>query len=291
MLISLTHLKLKEMAKKHNIEKAKKLVKTAKERGAKLVVLPSLFPVGNGFEVYDNEKKMRSVVKNLAEKIPGNTSEIVIKLAMEGQVHVIAGPLLEQAGPKVFLTTLVISPDGEIIGKYRKVASSEKDIRLGISNGKEPMHVVLDKKYGLIAEDDLMSPEINRLLYFGGSQAVIGTMKAYPKKQDSVKHLAIARTLENDMSYLINGEIIENEEGDIVGYSPTFITTPDSLIYKEANEEDSIVLVESTMITTNHDNLISKAGDLESIITGLCKSVKRAKTVNNVQPVRDHAAT
>lgn len=57
MLISLTHLKLKEMAKKHNIEKAKKLVKTAKERGAKLVVLPSLFPVGNGFEVYDNEKK------------------------------------------------------------------------------------------------------------------------------------------------------------------------------------------------------------------------------------------
>ncbi|MEM4046353.1 MAG: nitrilase-related carbon-nitrogen hydrolase, partial [Metallosphaera sp.] len=92
MLISLTHLKLKEMSKKHNVEKAKKLVKTAKERGAKLVILPSLFPVGNGFEVYDNEKKMRSMVRNLAEKIPGNTSEIVIKLAMDGQVHVIAGP-------------------------------------------------------------------------------------------------------------------------------------------------------------------------------------------------------
>ncbi|QKQ99798.1 carbon-nitrogen hydrolase family protein [Metallosphaera tengchongensis] len=281
MLISLTYLKLKEMAKKHNIEKAKKLIKTAKERGAKLVVLPSLFPVGNGFEIYDNEKKIKSMVKNLAEKIPGNTSEIVIKLAIEGQIHVIAGPLLEQAGPKVFLTTLVISPDGEIIGKYRKVASSEKDIRLGISNGKEPMHVVLDKKYGLIAEDDLMSPEINRLLYFAGSQAVIGTMKAYNKRQDSIKHLAIARTVENNMSYLVNGEIIESEEGDIVGYSPTFITTPDSLIYKEANDEDSIVLVESSMITTQHENLMSKAGDLESIIFGLCKSVKRIKTVNN----------
>jgi Predicted amidohydrolase len=202
MLISLTHLKLKEMARKHNVEKAKKLIKTAKDRGAKLVVLPSLFPVGNGFEIYNNEKKMRSVVKNLAEKIPGNTTEIAIKLAMEGEVHLIVGPLLEQAGPKIFLTTLVISPDGEIIGKYRKITSSEKDVRLGISNGKEPIHVVLDRKYGLIAEDDLMSPEISRLLYFGGSHAVIGTMKALNKRQEAIKHIAVARTIENEMSYL-----------------------------------------------------------------------------------------
>ncbi len=153
------------------------------------------------------------------------------------------------------------------------------------------MHVVLDRKYGLIAEDDLMSPEINRLLYFGGSQAVIGTMKAYGKRQESIKHLAITRTLENDTSYLVNGEIIENEEGEIIGYSPTFITTPDSLIYKEANEEDSIVLVESSMIATPHDNMIAKAGYLESIITGLCKSIKRVKTETISQSVKDHTAT
>jgi Predicted amidohydrolase len=102
MLISLTYLKLKEMSRKHNIEKAKKLIKTAKERGAKLIILPSLFPVGNTFEIYNNEKKMRSVVKNLAEKIPGNSTDILVKLAMEGEIHLIAGPLLEQAGPKIF---------------------------------------------------------------------------------------------------------------------------------------------------------------------------------------------
>ncbi|EHP69579.1 MAG: carbon-nitrogen hydrolase family protein [Metallosphaera yellowstonensis] len=290
MLISLTHLKLKEMARKHNVEKAKKLIKTAKDRGAKLVVLPSLFPVGNGFEIYNNEKKMRSVVKNLAEKIPGNTTEIAIKLAMEGEVHLIVGPLLEQAGPKIFLTTLVISPDGEIIGKYRKITSSEKDVRLGISNGKEPIHVVLDRKYGLIAEDDLMSPEISRLLYFGGSQAVIGTMKALNKRQEAIKHIAVARTIENEMSYLVNGEVIENEEGEIVGYSPTFITTPDSMVYKEAEEEDTIVLVESSMIASPHDNLMAKANGLESIITGLCKSVKKVRGSNG-QVVRGHDAT
>lgn len=281
MLISLTYLKLKEMARKHNIEKAKKLIKAAKDKGAKLIVLPSLFPVGNTFELYNNEKKMKSVIKNLAEKIPGNSTDILVKLAMEGQIHVIGGPLLEQAGPKIFLTTLIISPDGEIIGKYRKIMMSERDIRLGISGGKEPIHVVLDKRYGLIAEDDLYSPEINRILVFGGAQAIIGTTRPIGKRQEVIKYVAIARTIENGLSYLINGEIIENEEGELIGSSPTFVTTPETLVYKEAEDEDSILLVESSMITQNKESIIAKLSGLEGIINGLYKSIKKSKIISN----------
>ncbi|AEE93593.1 Nitrilase/cyanide hydratase and apolipoprotein N-acyltransferase [Acidianus hospitalis W1] len=283
MLISLTYLKLKEMSRKHNIEKAKKLIKTAKERGAKLIILPSLFPVGNTFEIYNNEKKMRSVVKNLAEKIPDNSTDILVKLAMEGEIHLIAGPLLEQAGPKIFLTTLVISPDGEIIGKYRKIMMSEKDVKLGISGGKEPIYVVLDKKYGVLSEDDLFSPEISRILALGGSQLIIGTTRPVNKKQDLIKYVAITRSVENGISYLINGEMIENEDGEIVGYTPTFIATPDSLVYKEAEDEDSIVLVESSMITQNKEGVNTRLNGIESIIYGLCKSIKKTKM--NEKPI------
>jgi predicted amidohydrolase len=280
MLISLTYLKIREMSRKYNIEKAKKLIKVSKEKGAKLVILPSLFPVGNSFELYNNEKKMRSMVRNLAEKIPGSSTDVLVKLAMEGEVHLIAGPLLEQAGPKIFLTTLVISPDGEIIGKYRKVVVSEKDIRLGISGGKEPINVVLDNKYGIISEEDLMSPEINRLLSLGGAQAIIGTMRALGKKQDLVKNLAIARSVENGIPYLITGELIENENGEIIGYSPTFIVTPDSLIYKEAEEEDSILLAETSVITQSaKESVISKLANVESVINGLCKSLKKSRNL------------
>ncbi|MDT7901113.1 MAG: carbon-nitrogen hydrolase family protein [Acidianus sp.] len=286
MLISLTYLKLKEMSRKHNIEKAKKLIKTAKERGAKLIILPSLFPVGNTFEIYNNEKKMRSVVKNLAEKIPGNSTDILVKLAMEGEIHLIAGPLLEQAGPKIFLTTLVISPDGEIIGKYRKIMMSEKDVKLGISGGKEPIYVVLDKKYGVLSEDDLFSPEISRILALGGSQLIIGTTRPVNKKQDLIKYVTITRSVENGISYLINGEMIENEDGEIVGYTPTFIATPDSLVYKEAEDEDSIVLVESSMITQNKEGVNTRLNGIESIIYGLCKSIKKTKM--NEKPIPKH---
>ena len=275
MLIALLHLRLKELSRKYNLEKAKKLMKEAKQKGAKLVVLPSLFPVGNIFEIYDNEKKLRSYIKNLSEKIPGNNTDMLVSLAMDGEMHVIVGPILEQAGPKIFLTSLIISPQGETIGKYRKSVLSEKDIRLGISPGKEPVNVVLDKKYGIISEDDLFSPEISRLLAIEGSEVIIGTMKALGSKQQIIKHIAISRTVENGIPYLIIGESIEDEEGEVIGYSPTFVVSPDNIIVKEAEEDDKVLYIESSAIVpTSKSHSLTY---LEPIINGLCKGIKKSK--------------
>jgi hypothetical protein len=160
---------------------------------------------------------------------------------------------------------------------------SEKDVKLGISGGKEPIYVVLDKKYGVLSEDDLFSPEISRILALGGSQLIIGTTRPVNKKQDLIKYVAITRSVENGISYLINGEMIENEDGEIVGYTPTFIATPDSLVYKEAEDEDSIVLVESSMITQNKEGVNTRLNGIESIIYGLCKSIKKTKM--NEKPI------
>ena len=277
MLIALLHLRLREMAKKYNIEKAKKLIKTAKEKGAKLVILPSLFPVGNVFEIYENDKKTRSIIRNLAEKIPGNTTDTLIHLSMEGEVHLIVGPILEQAGPKIFLTTLIISPQGEILGKYRKIITSAKDTRLGISPGKEPVYMTLDKKYGIISEDDIFSPEINRLLALGNAAAIIGTVKAYPRNgYDIIKYMTIARTLENGIPYIIVGETIEDENGEIIGSSPTFVTSVNSLIYKQAEEDDTVVYVESTVLTQEAGKeRIGWINNIENIIQGFCKNIKK----------------
>lgn len=280
MLIGLLHLKLREMGKKYNIEKAKKLIKVAKDKGAKLVILPSLFPAGNIFEVYENDKKSRSIIKNLAEKIPGSVTDTLINLSMEGEVHLIAGPILEQAGPKIFLTTLIISPQGEILGKYRKVIISEKDVRLGISSGKEPVYMTLDKRYGIISEDDLFSPEINRLLSLNNVSAIIGTVKAYPRNgYDVIKYMTIARTIENGVPYIIVGETIEDENGEIVASSPTFVTSVNSLIYKQAEEDDTVVYVESTVLTQESEKeRIGIINNMDSVLQTFCKSIKRMKT-------------
>ncbi|HIQ55341.1 MAG TPA: carbon-nitrogen hydrolase family protein, partial [Pyrodictium sp.] len=44
--VALLHMKLKPLAKRSNLEKARKLIKEAAVRGAKLVVLPSFFNIG-----------------------------------------------------------------------------------------------------------------------------------------------------------------------------------------------------------------------------------------------------
>ncbi|MFP3188503.1 MAG: carbon-nitrogen hydrolase family protein [Sulfolobaceae archaeon] len=280
MLIGLLHLKLKEASKKANVEKAKKLIKEAKERGAKLVILPSLFPVGNIFEIYENDKKSKSIIRNLSEKIPGTITDTLINLATEGEIHLVAGPILEQAGPKVFLTTLIISPQGEIIGKYRKVIISEKDVRLGISSGKEPVFMSLDKRYGILAEDDIFSPEINRVLALGNASAIIGSIKAYARSPDIVKYVAIARTLENGMPYILVGEVIEDENGEIIGSSPTFVTSTNSLIYKQAEDEDTVLYVETTVLMQESSKeRIGKINNIETILQGLCKNIKKMKAM------------
>ncbi|QIW23223.1 carbon-nitrogen hydrolase family protein [Sulfolobus sp. S-194] len=280
MLIGLLHLRLKEMSKKYNIEKAKKLIKAAKDKGAKLVILPSLFPAGNIFEIYENDKKSKSIIKNLAEKIPGSVTDTLINLSMEGEIHLIAGPILEQAGPKIFLTTLIISPQGEILGKYRKIIVSERDVRLGISAGKEPVYMSLDKRYGIISEDDIFSPEINRLLSLNNVAAIVGTVKAYPRNgYDIIKYMAIARTIENGLPYIIVGETIEDENGEIIGSSPTFVTSVNSLIYKQAEEEDTVVYVESTVLTQEAGReRIGSINNIDSVLQGFCKSIKKIKT-------------
>ncbi|MFP3197213.1 MAG: carbon-nitrogen hydrolase family protein [Sulfolobaceae archaeon] len=280
MLIGLLHLKLKEASKKANVEKAKKLIKEAKERGAKLVILPSLFPVGNIFEIYENDKKSKSIIRNLSEKIPGTITDTLINLATEGEIHLVAGPILEQAGPKVFLTTLIISPQGEIIGKYRKVIISEKDVRLGISSGKEPVFMSLDKRYGILAEDDIFSPEINRVLALGNASAIIGSIKAYARSPDIVKYVAIARTLENGIPYILVGEVIEDENGEIIGSSPTFVTSTNSLIYKQAEDEDIVLYVETTVLMQESSKeRIGKINNIETILQGLCKNIKKMKAM------------
>ena len=45
MLVGILHLRLVELMRRNNIEKAKELLKKAKDKGVKMVILPSLFPV------------------------------------------------------------------------------------------------------------------------------------------------------------------------------------------------------------------------------------------------------
>ena len=278
MLIGLIHMRLKELMRRQNIENAKKLLKLARDKGVKLAILPSLFPVGNIIELYDNTKKLRGILKNISEKIPGDITEMFIELATDAQIYLIAGSLIEQAGPKLFVTTLIVSPQGEILGKYRKMIVSEREKDLGISTGKEPTVVTLDHKYGLITEDDIFAPEVSRILRFRGVSVILGVLKPYQVSPEVLKSVSIARSIEEEVPLIMVGQEVEDKEGNLMGSSPSMVVLPDGSVYKESEEPNSVITVE-TNVLIQETNKAPKLVDLisDDTVIRLCKGIRKIK--------------
>ncbi len=100
---------------KKNLLNAKKKIKIAKSKGAKIVCLPELFA-----SKYFCQSEKHSNFK-LAEKIPGPISTKFSLLAKELKLIIIL-PIFEKRAAGIYHNTcLVIKENGKIAGKYRKM--------------------------------------------------------------------------------------------------------------------------------------------------------------------------
>lgn len=100
--------------KQENIEKATRYVQVAAENGAHIVCLQELFNT-TYFCWTENPEFWK-----FAEPIPGPTIEAMSKVAADNRVVLVA-PIYEKAMKgELYNTAVVIGPDGQIMGKYRK---------------------------------------------------------------------------------------------------------------------------------------------------------------------------
>lgn len=89
-------------------------IRTAAARGANVIVLPELFRA----PYFCQEMDPRHF--DLAEAVPGPTTDVLGALALELGVVIVAS-LFEQAMPGLYFnTTAVLDADGAYLGKYRK---------------------------------------------------------------------------------------------------------------------------------------------------------------------------
>uniref|UniRef100_A0A8C7LKB0 omega-amidase n=1 Tax=Oncorhynchus mykiss TaxID=8022 RepID=A0A8C7LKB0_ONCMY len=105
--------------KADNLSRARGLIKEAAARGAKLVVLPECFnsPYGTGF------------FPEYAEKIPGESSQVLSEAAKESQVYLVGGSIPEEDdGGKLYNTCPVFGPDGSLVLKHRKIHLFDIDV-------------------------------------------------------------------------------------------------------------------------------------------------------------------
>ncbi|MCA9175663.1 MAG: carbon-nitrogen hydrolase family protein [Planctomycetales bacterium] len=138
------------------------LIAEAAKQRADLVVLPeTLTYYGRGKSYAE-----------CAEPVPGPSTEYFGTLAKRHQLHIVAG-LLERDGPLVYNVAALIGPDGELIGKYRKVTLPRGEIEGGITPGKDyPVFDTKIGKIGMMICYDGFFPEVARELSNRGAEMI-----------------------------------------------------------------------------------------------------------------------
>ncbi|GBG26193.1 Omega-amidase NIT2 [Hondaea fermentalgiana] len=117
-----------------NLASARKAVQEAASKGAQLISLPECFNspyATDQFPVYAEEIPA-SASELDAEKHP--STAMLVEAAKESKVFLVGGSFPEKdAEGKVYNTCLVISPEGEVLAKHRKVHLFDIDVPGGVT--------------------------------------------------------------------------------------------------------------------------------------------------------------
>ena len=147
---------------RQNCEEYAPLIEKAAEQRADLVVLGETIPyVG-----------VRKKPHEVAEKVPGPTTEYFGLLAAKHKLHIVTC-LYELDGDAVYNTAAILGPDGKLIGKYRKVCLPHSEVEAGVTPGSEyPVFDTKLGKIGLMICYDGFFPEVARELTNRGAEII-----------------------------------------------------------------------------------------------------------------------
>ncbi len=138
------------------------LVEEAAKKGADLVVLGELISC----------KGVTGVFAEAAEPVPGPTTNFYGELARKNDCYIVVG-LPERDGRHVYNVSVLLGPDGEVAGKYRKVTLPREEIQQGISPGYEyPVFDTRFGKVGMMICYDVFFPEVARELAMNGAEVI-----------------------------------------------------------------------------------------------------------------------
>ncbi|MCA9129491.1 MAG: carbon-nitrogen hydrolase family protein [Planctomycetales bacterium] len=108
----------------------------------------------------------------VAEPIPGPSTEYFGELARKHNLHIVAG-LLERDADLVYNVAVLISPTGDVIGKYRKVTLPRSEAMRGVTPGDEyPVFETEIGKIGMMVCYDGFFPEVARELTNNGAEII-----------------------------------------------------------------------------------------------------------------------
>ncbi|MEN8635818.1 carbon-nitrogen hydrolase [Pseudoalteromonas arctica] len=241
----------------HNMAKSISAIREAAQKGAKLVVLQELhrslyFCQTEDVDVFD-----------LAETIPGPSSNALGELAKELSIVIVASLFEKRATGLYHNTAVVLEQDGSIAGKYRKMhipddpGFYEKFYFTPGDIGFEPIQTSVGK-LGVLVCWDQWFPEAARLMAMAGAEVLIyptaigwdpnDDIAEQTRQKDAWVISQRAHAVANGVPVIscnrVGHESDPSAQSDgIAFWGNSFIAGPQGELLAEANNTDEQILV------------------------------------------------
>ncbi len=247
-----------------NMEKISCFSSKASEQGFEMIVFPEMVDTGYNMDV------IRQKASRWDKNSKTNPCNLIKYAGKKNKIHIICN-ISEKEDDKIYNTTLVVNPDGKMVGKYRKIHLADyPPLNEGscISAGKTVTIVKINNiKFGLLTCYDLRFPEISRALVLNGADALI-LCSAWPfPRLVHWNTLIRARAIENQVYFIASNRVGTDDHVTFCGSSR--IIDPYGVIVSSASENsesfisgeinlETIQKVRQNMPVFNHRTKIDK---------------------------------
>lgn len=173
---------------------------------------------------------------DLAEKIPGHSVNLMTQQAAEFSTHIAFGMVLkEKVESIIYNAAVLVGPDGEIIGDYRKVHPRGEE-RLAFRPGfRFPVFETGFGMVGLMLGWDMAFPEAARSLVLDGAEIMCLCASWERPHMEEWNAFALARAFENSVFVAAANRIGEEPSYSFFGQS--MIVGPRGEVYSTMDEE------------------------------------------------------
>jgi predicted amidohydrolase len=206
--VALAQISCKPGDKERNLKKIEEAARRANRKEADLLILPELSLTGY---------VVRDQIYELAERIPGESSKRIERIAEKTDLHIVFGmpELSDNTQATLHNTAVLVSPKG-IVGKYRKMylpTHSVFEEKRYFRPGYQPAVFSTNLgKIGLIICYDIFFPEVTRLARLEGAELIVCISASPGVRRNFFEVLTTARAMENT-AYLAFVNLAGIEDG------------------------------------------------------------------------------
>ncbi len=232
-----------------NMERTANKILEASKQGAQIICLQELYRTTYFPQIEKQD------VHELAETVPGASTDAFSELAKKNKVVIIA-PLFEKASNgKYYNSTVVIDADGRILGSYRKVHLPHDPLfyeKNYFAEG-DTGYCIFETHYarvGVLICYDQWFPEAARILTLKGAEIIfyptaIGNIKGYKSKDgdwhDAWKTVQRAHAIANGVHVAAVNRV--GVEGRLRFWGGSFVCDSFGKVLKEASYTKEEVLI------------------------------------------------